>query len=351
MVSTKELSPEALSGLVDASAAINQAQKLEDTLQAIARAACAVMKAEGSSVIMLDTVRDKQVFRAAVGDRADQLIGVEYDAGLGISGKVLRTGEAEIVNDVSLDKSHYKDFDARFAFHTRSVIAAPLINKGRKLGVVEVLNPLHAELFDEKDRLLAQIFANLAAIAAANAQHYDRLQKENRGLRETGYPDVEMIGVSAAMREVSDLIDRVGSSDTTVLLLGETGTGKELTARTIHNRSRRRERPFIPVNCAALPETLLESELFGHEVGAFTGAVKLKLGRFELAAGGTVFLDEIAEIAPSVQVKLLRFLQEKEIVRVGGTQAIGSAVLKPMPWMSRARRYGSCLTFSMASLP
>jgi Nif-specific regulatory protein len=326
MVSTKQLSAEALSALVDASAAINQAQGLNDTLQTIARAATAVMKAAASSVIMLDRIREKQVFRAAVGDRADQLIGVEYDQDIGISGKVLRSGEAAIFNDVSREKSHYKGIDARVHFETRSLIAAPLINKGRKLGVVEVLNPLHSQLFDEKDRQLAQIFANLAAIAAANAQVYDHLERENRGLKETVHPAAEMIGVSAATEQVKDLIRRVARSRATVLLLGDTGTGKELAARMIHNGSERADHAFIPINCAALPETLLESELFGHEVGAFTGAVKRRLGRFELGEGGTIFLDEIAEVARSIQVKLLRVLQEKEIVRLGGTETIGCDV-------------------------
>ncbi|HUU60553.1 MAG TPA: sigma-54-dependent Fis family transcriptional regulator, partial [Phycisphaerae bacterium] len=267
-----------------------------------------------------------QVFRAAVGDRADQLIGQEYDQGLGISGKVLRAGRAMIVKDASREKSHYKDLDERLAFRTRSVISAPLIHKGRKLGVVEVLNPIHAHHFDDSDLQLSRIFANLAAIAAANAQSYERLQRENRGLKDTLRRGVEMIGTSPAIQAVRKLLERVARSKATVLMLGETGTGKELAARMIHLASRRAEAPFIAVNCAALPETLLESELFGHEAGAFTGAVGRKLGRFELAEGGTIFLDEIAEVAPGVQVKLLRVLQEKQIVRLGGTQTIGCDV-------------------------
>jgi two-component system NtrC family response regulator len=126
------------------------------------------------------------------------------------------------------------------------------------------------------------------------------------------------------MRHVTEMVNRVAASNATVLLLGETGTGKEVTSRLIHQTSPRRDKPFIAINCAALPETLLESELFGHERGAFTGATAQKMGRFELADQGTLFLDEIGDISGSTQVKLLRVLQEKEFVRVGGTKPIAS---------------------------
>jgi two-component system NtrC family response regulator len=191
---------------------------------------------------------------------------------------------------------------------------------------VEVLNPLEARRFTEKDSLLAQVFANLAAIAVANSKLFRRYERDNRGLKQQLAADDEMIGTSEAMEQVADLIRRVGPTNATVLLTGETGTGKELAARLVHECSDRSERSFIAVNCAALPHTLLESELFGHEAGAFTGATGRKLGRFELADGGTIFLDEVSEIATDVQVKLLRVLQEKEIVRVGGTRPIGCDV-------------------------
>ena len=326
MYTTKSLSQEMLAALVDASAAINAAQALDETLDAIARTAAAVMRAEASSVIMFDKARNKQVFVAAVGDRSSQLVGMEYDQKSGVSAAVMRTGEAAIVDDVARDDAHLKDIDMLVGFETRSLIAAPLIHKGEKLGVVEVLNPVQGGTFSESDRQLAQVFANLAAIAVTNSQLCDRLRKDNRGLRQATPGHDEMIGSSPAMEEVKRLIARVARSTATVLVLGETGTGKELAARGIHAQSRRSERPFIAVNCAALPRTLLESELFGHEAGAFTGATGRKLGRFELADGGTIFLDEVAEVATDVQVSLLRVLQEKEIVRVGGTAPIGCDV-------------------------
>jgi len=132
----------------------------------------------------------------------------------------------------------------------------------------------------------------------------------------------EIIGKSRAIQEVFRLIDRVAPTDSTVLILGESGTGKELVARAIHAKSRRREGPFVPVNCGAIPEELLESELFGYERGAFTGATRSKPGRFELAHGGTIFLDEIAEMSPKLQVKLLRILQERRVERLGSERAV-----------------------------
>jgi len=318
----QNLPPESLLALVDASAAINAAQGLDETLAAIARAAATVMKAQASSVIMLDAARGKQVFRAAAGERADLLVGIEYDQGLGISGKVIETGEPAIVNDVGHDRTHYKDIDARTSYHTRSVIAAPLIHRGRTYGVVEVLNPTDGGLFDERHARLCQVFANLAAIATANAGHRDRLQRENLGLRQAAATASEIVGTSPATQKVKDLIRSVAPSGATVLLLGETGTGKELAARMLHACSDRHDRPLMAVNCAALPETLMESELFGHEAGAFTGASKRKEGLFELAEEGTVFLDEIAEMAPAVQAKLLRVLEEKQVTRVGGTRPV-----------------------------
>src|SRR5262249_5430531 len=137
------------------------------------------------------------------------------------------------------------------------------------------------------------------------------------------YPRNHIIGESPALREVLEQVDIVAPTDATVLVLGETGTGKELIARAIHDRSSRRERPFVKVNCAAVPSGLLESELFGHERGAFTGAVAQKIGRFELADGGTLFLDEVGDLPLELQPKLLRVLQEQEFERLGGTRTIG----------------------------
>ncbi|MCK6457436.1 MAG: sigma 54-interacting transcriptional regulator [Phycisphaerae bacterium] len=315
-----------LTALIEASAQINASLEPSHVLASIASTAAMVMRAEASSVLTLDRRRNKLVFRAAVGDRGNALVGEEFDADLGIAGQVCRTGQPAIVGDVRQDKNFFKGIDDKCSFQTRGLIAAPLIYKGEILGVVEVLNKTNGQDFDEEDLGLLQVFANLAANAARNAEAHERLARENRGLLETVRGQLKIIGNSPALRSAHDLINRVAASNASVLLLGETGTGKELTARQIHQLSPRRDKAFIAINCAALPETLLESELFGHEKGAFTGAVSQKIGRFELADGGTLFLDEIGDISLNTQVKLLRVLQEKEFVRVGGTKTVSTDV-------------------------
>ena len=162
-------------------------------------------------------------------------------------------------------------------------------------------------------------------IVVKKALDVRRLQQENQLLRhqlKTKYRFENLVGTSPAMQQVFQLIDKVADVESTVLILGESGTGKELVARAIHFNSHRAEKPLIPVNCGAIPESLLESELFGHERGAFTGAARTHMGRFEVANGGTIFLDEVGDMSPALQVKLLRVLQEQHFERVGGTKGI-----------------------------
>ncbi len=164
--------------------------------------------------------------------------------------------------------------------------------------------------------------ASLASVGFEANHEVETLKAENALLQEEIAASSGIVGKSAVIRRLHELIERVAPRDTTVLITGESGTGKELIARALHDKSTRRERPFIAVNCAALSESLFESELFGHEKGAFTGAVSLKRGRFELAQGGTIFLDEVGELALPLQAKLLRVLQQREFERVGGTQVL-----------------------------
>ena len=164
--------------------------------------------------------------------------------------------------------------------------------------------------------------AGIASLAFDNVRHWEKLRQENQELRAVIELEHNMVGGSPAMRKVFDFIRRVAPTDSTVLIQGESGTGKELVARAVHRNSSRAERPFIAINCAAIAESLLESELFGHEKGAFTGAAAQKKGKVEVAEGGTLFLDEIGELAPGLQAKLLRVLQEREFERLGGTKPI-----------------------------
>jgi transcriptional regulator with GAF, ATPase, and Fis domain len=204
----------------------------------------------------------------------------------------------------------------------QSILCAPLAVGERLLGILYLDTRNAATLFRDEDLELISAIAGLAAMALENARVFERLKQENEQLRAEVSLTHDMVGASAPMREVYQFIERVAASDATVLIQGESGTGKELAARAIHKNSPRKNQPFVALNCAALTETLLESELFGHEKGAFTSAISQKKGFLEVAEGGTVFLDEVGELSPLLQAKLLRVLQEREFVRVGGTRPI-----------------------------
>ena len=176
--------------------------------------------------------------------------------------------------------------------------------------------------FDEGHLQLVTVICGIAAVALNNARHVEQLESENDLLRAEATVEHGMVGESAALKRVYQFIARVAPADTTVLVRGESGTGKELAARALHRNSPRGVRAFVAINCAALTETLLESELFGHERGAFTGALAQKKGKLEVADGGTLFLDEVGEMPATLQAKLLRVLQEREFERVGGTRTI-----------------------------
>ena len=325
-LSNGTLSATELAALIEASALINASLDLPATLQAIAVAAAEVLSAEASSVLLLDKRRRRLVFQAAHGESGDQLIGQEMNADAGIAGRVVTIGQPVLVPDARHDPDFFQEFDQQSSFVTRDIIAAPMLRHSEVIGVVEVLNRRGDGVFTARDKELLRLFANLAALSMCNAQRHEGAQREIRSLRVATQQQRPIIGASTALREVLKLCERVAGTAATVLLLGDTGTGKEVCARAIHARSPRASAPFVAINCAALPETLLESELFGHEAGAFTGAAGRKLGRFELADGGTLFLDEIGDISPATQIKLLRVLQEREFVRVGGAEAIACDV-------------------------
>lgn len=203
-----------------------------------------------------------------------------------------------------------------------SLLCVPLTMLERPLGVI-YLDTNEPDIHFDKDHLqLVSAIAAITAVAIENARHFEWLENETQRLRADVCLEHNMVGESERMRQVYQFISKVAPTDSTVLISGESGTGKELAARAIHLNSKRAKRPFMAVNCAALAESLLESELFGHEKGAFTGALAAKKGRLEIAEGGTVFLDEIGEISPPLQVKLLRVLQELEFEHVGGTRPI-----------------------------
>ena len=202
------------------------------------------------------------------------------------------------------------------------VLCVPLVAVERILGVIYLSSPASSPAFGEDHAYFISAVSRIAAVTLENLSKLDSLKAENQRLQAEAKADRSLIGESRAMRRVSEFIGRVARGNSTVLIRGESGTGKELVARDIHTNSERLDKPFVAVNCAAIPEALLESELFGHEKGAFTGAVATKKGKFDIAGEGTLFLDEIGELAPLLQAKLLRVLQQREFERLGGDRLL-----------------------------
>ena len=202
------------------------------------------------------------------------------------------------------------------------VLCVPLVAVERILGAIYLSSPSSAPSFQEDHAYFLSAVSRIAAVTLENLSKLDSLRAENQRLRAEAKVDSTLIGDSRAMQRVEKFIERVAKGDSTVLIRGESGTGKELVARAIHGKGSRPDRPFVAINCAAIPEALLESELFGHEKGAFTGAVATKKGKFETAEDGTLFLDEIGEMTPLLQAKLLRVLQQREFERIGGNRLL-----------------------------
>ena len=235
--------------------------------------------------------------------------------------QVLREVVAILSNDV-VENETIGEFPSLLEAQVSSLLCVPLVAFDKPLGVIYLDTSSRTGQFDEAHLQLLTAIAGIAAIAFENARRFELLEKENRRLQQEVKLDHQMVGESQPMRDVYTLISKVAATSSTVLILGESGTGKELAAHAIHLNSSRANRPFIAINCATLTESLLESELFGHERGAFTGAISQKRGKLELADGGTVFLDEVGELSPAIQAKLLRVLQTREFERVGGTRPI-----------------------------
>ncbi|MCP4020863.1 MAG: GAF domain-containing protein [Desulfobacteraceae bacterium] len=260
---------------------------------------------------------------------------VKYLPGEGIIGRVIQTGEPAIVPRISEEPLFLDKTDSRTILDGRdySFICVPITKDSRVVGAISADRVFEGKQSLKEDEKLLSVVATMVAHHVINLENIriekEQLKTENLRLRselENKFSFTNIIGNSNKMREVLQMISQVSSSNATVLIRGESGTGKELVANSIHYNSSRNTKPFIKINCAAIPENLIESELFGHEKGSFTGATKMKKGKFEMADNGTIFLDEIGNMDLSAQVKLLRVLQEKEFERVGGYKPIKSDV-------------------------
>jgi transcriptional regulator with GAF, ATPase, and Fis domain len=238
-----------------------------------------------------------------------------------VARQVLEQGIAILGSDVPGSKE-LREVESLAADQVRSVLCVPLTVFERVIGCIYLdSDSLSHRLLEEHLQLVTAI-AGISAVALENARRLHWLEQENARLTVEITQERSLVGEGARMKEVYEFLKLVAPTESTVLIEGESGTGKELAARSLHRNSPRAGKPFVAINCAAIPETLLESDLFGHERGAFTGAASLKKGRLEVADGGVVFLDEIGELAPELQVKLLRVLQEREFERVGGNHPI-----------------------------
>ena len=235
--------------------------------------------------------------------------------------RVLRDRVGLVVSDVSGNEA-LRQVKTLAELKVSCLLCVPLMAAGKVLGAIYVDSCNPAAKFDENHLQVMAAVAGIASLAFENVRHWELLRLENQELRAEIELEHNMVGASPGMRKVFEFIRRVAPTDSTVLVQGESGTGKELVAHAIHRNSSRADRPFVAINCAAIAETLLESELFGHERGAFTGAASQKKGKVEVAEGGTLFLDEIGELASGLQAKLLRVLQEREFERLGGTRPI-----------------------------
>jgi len=321
--------------LFDISQALEKSFDLRDDVEQIQKVMAKRMGMMRGTLTLLNRETGEIFIEEAYGLSKSQQQKGKYKLGQGITGKVVETGKPAIVPKISQEPKFLNITGARNNIKKKDVsfICVPI-----KLGA-EVVGALSADrLFDDKislkeDVRLLLIIASMIAQAVKLRQGVQEerrklIDEDNRlreKLKERFRPD-NIIGNSNVMQNVFNLIAQVAESSANVLIRGESGTGKELVANAIHYNSLRDSKPFIKVNCAALPETIVESELFGHEKGSFTGALKTRKGRFEMASGGTIFLDEVGDFSPATQIKLLRFLQEREFERLGGNETIKADV-------------------------
>jgi len=308
-----------LNALLKISMAVNSIRDMDTLQRRLLELILEVTPAEHAAILLAETGAPD--FVSAFGWSRDVGGGASVRVSRTVTGQVLLGGEAVLCNDIG-EGSDAVVSDSLVAQRVRSLLCVPLSIFERVIGVIYCDTENPAAPFDDEHLQLLMAIASVASVAIENIRHVELLAGENRRLRQELGAEFNMIGESAPMQRIYQRISRVAPSDSTVLIRGESGTGKELAARAIHAYSERRDDAFVAINCATLTEHLLESELFGHEKGAFTGAVSQKKGKIEVAEGGTLFLDEVGELPMPVQAKLLRVLQEREFERLGSTRPI-----------------------------
>jgi transcriptional regulator with GAF, ATPase, and Fis domain len=305
--------------LADLAAQLAREPSLDKALTSILDAIIEVVRADKGFLLVVESGQPR--VQTARNFRQQDITNAVERLSDSIVSKVLQTRQPIIVSDAGND-TEFNVSASVVNLKLTSVLCAPLIRRGELIGAVYVANDSVRALFGESDLTLVSAFCTNAALLLELALERDELKAQKKELEtrleEQTYGDI--LGSCEAMKDIFRKIDKVAATDISVLVTGETGTGKELIARELHRRSGRKNGPFIAINCGAIPENLLESELFGHVKGAFTGAIATRIGRFQAANGGTLFLDEVGDMPAPLQVKLLRALQDRTVIKVGDTR-------------------------------
>lgn len=317
--------------LYEISKALNEHLQLKKSLYTVLDILSNSMEMVRGTISILNPLRDEISIEVAHGISKVAMEKGKYKLGEGITGQVIQSGKAVAIPKISEEPQFLNRTASRKSKQNLEIsfICVPIKKGNHVIGALSVDKPFDPLYPLEKGKKLLSVIATMIARHVINLEtirlEKEKLREENKRLKtelENKYRINNIIGNSNKMREVYQMISQVSKSNATVLIRGESGTGKELVANSLHYNSLRSKGPFVKVNCAALPVNLIESELFGHEKGAFTGAVKQKLGKFELAHKGTIFLDEIGSVGLDIQMSLLRVLQEKELERLGGDKTI-----------------------------
>jgi len=315
--------------LADISSLLSHSEDIYKNLEGLMRRLCEFLSSQYGIVTIVAPEQDKIMISASYGLTKEEESRGTYRFGEGIIGKVVETGNQVIISDISRDSEFLNKTGVALPKNGQVVafLCVPLMLKGETLGTLSIhkAHRFESDLSHELRflNIIGTMIAKNISIHRKHIEELEELRKENRRLRsDKPFKPDNIVGNSSLMYDLYQLIERVSPTNSTVMIRGESGVGKELIAEAIHNASARKGKPFVKVNCSALPESLIESELFGHEKGSFTGAIASHSGKFEQADGGTLFLDEIGDVPLSIQVKLLRVLQQKEFERVGGTKTI-----------------------------
>lgn len=312
--------------LVEISNIINSTLEIDNLLDLVIETVSVALDAEGCSLVLRQPGTDELYFRSAAGAAREEIKKFRLKLGEGVAGLVALEGQPLLVSNAQSDKRVRHDISNRVGMPTRSIVCAPLSVEGKIVGSIEVINPRRKQCFDEEDKEFLCAVSDSIAVAVRNARLFTAVSSEKETLSRVLGLQPTIIGNSETMRNIFAMVNKVVGTDVTVLITGGTGTGKGLVARFIHENSQRRHQLFVEVNCAAIPDTLMESELFGHEKGAFTGATYQRKGKFELADNGTLCLDEIGELSPRAQAKLLRAIEEQRFERIGSNTTISTDV-------------------------